>query len=148
MIKTLTSHGNSAALVIDKAILELPGISMSTPLKITTDGKSLIVMGKEGLIFLTLTEVIEIHKDQVERYGGHTGLRDYDLLCSAAAMSESSFCGNYLHIDIFEMVIKGQVLPAVLFFLRLIPFCDPSFFVRLACSRDFLEHIFRTPPVR
>lgn len=43
MIKTLTTHGNSAALVIDKAILELLGISMSTPLKITTDGKSLIV---------------------------------------------------------------------------------------------------------
>ncbi len=43
MIKTLTSHGNSAALVIDKAILELLGISMSTPLKISTDGKSLIV---------------------------------------------------------------------------------------------------------
>jgi len=31
VIKTLTSHGNSAALVIDKAILELLGISMSTP---------------------------------------------------------------------------------------------------------------------
>ncbi len=43
MIKTLTSHGNSAALIIDKAILELLDISMSTPLKITTDGKSLIV---------------------------------------------------------------------------------------------------------
>ncbi|MHB8917208.1 MAG: AbrB/MazE/SpoVT family DNA-binding domain-containing protein [Desulfocucumaceae bacterium] len=43
MIKTLTSHGNSAALVIDKAILELLGISITTPLKITTDGKSLIV---------------------------------------------------------------------------------------------------------
>lgn len=43
MIKTLTTHGNSAALIIDKAILELLGISMSTPLKITTDGKSLIV---------------------------------------------------------------------------------------------------------
>ncbi len=43
MIKNLTSHGNSAALVIDKAILELLGISMSTPLKITTDGKSLII---------------------------------------------------------------------------------------------------------
>lgn len=43
MIKNLTTHGNSAALVIDKAILELLGITMSTPLKITTDGKSLIV---------------------------------------------------------------------------------------------------------
>ncbi|MEA4924199.1 MAG: AbrB/MazE/SpoVT family DNA-binding domain-containing protein [Syntrophomonadaceae bacterium] len=43
MIKTLTSHGNSAALIIDKPILELLGITLSTPLKIITDGKSLII---------------------------------------------------------------------------------------------------------
>lgn len=43
MIKTLTVHGNSAALVIDKPILELLGISMETPLKIATDGKSLVI---------------------------------------------------------------------------------------------------------
>jgi antitoxin component of MazEF toxin-antitoxin module len=43
MIKTLTSHGNSAALIIDKPILELLGITLSTPLKIVTDGKSLII---------------------------------------------------------------------------------------------------------
>lgn len=43
MIKTLTPHGNSVALIIDKPILELLNITVSTPLKISTDGKSLII---------------------------------------------------------------------------------------------------------
>lgn len=43
MVKHLTQHGNSAALVIDKAILELLKITFETPLEFTTDGKSLIV---------------------------------------------------------------------------------------------------------
>lgn len=43
MIKKLVAHGNSAALIIDKPILELLKVDMSTSLEITTDGKSLIV---------------------------------------------------------------------------------------------------------
>ena len=43
MIKTLTKHGNSAALIIDKALLEILKIEMETPLEIVTDGESLIV---------------------------------------------------------------------------------------------------------
>ncbi|WP_061213420.1 AbrB/MazE/SpoVT family DNA-binding domain-containing protein [Syntrophomonas wolfei] len=43
MIKTLTAHGNSSALIIDKAILELLNINNTTPLKLVTDGKSLII---------------------------------------------------------------------------------------------------------
>ncbi|NLG86345.1 MAG: AbrB/MazE/SpoVT family DNA-binding domain-containing protein [Firmicutes bacterium] len=43
MIKTLVQHGNSAALIIDKPILELLGVNLETPLKITTDGKSLVI---------------------------------------------------------------------------------------------------------
>jgi len=43
MIKKLVSHGNSAALIIDKPILELLNINMETPLEISTDGKNLIV---------------------------------------------------------------------------------------------------------
>ena len=43
MVKTLTKHGNSLALVIDKPILELLNISDETPLSVTTDGKSLVV---------------------------------------------------------------------------------------------------------
>ena len=43
MIKHLTRHGNSLALVIDKALLELLDISADTPLEIRTDGQALIV---------------------------------------------------------------------------------------------------------
>jgi antitoxin component of MazEF toxin-antitoxin module len=43
MIKTLTKHGNSLALILDKPILELLNIEPETPLSVTTDGKSLIL---------------------------------------------------------------------------------------------------------
>jgi antitoxin component of MazEF toxin-antitoxin module len=43
MIKKLTQHGNSWALVIDKPILDLLKIDPSTPLEITTDGQLLMI---------------------------------------------------------------------------------------------------------
>ena len=43
MTKTLIKHGNSLALVIDKPILELLGISPDTPLELTTNGDALLV---------------------------------------------------------------------------------------------------------
>ncbi|MCH8110022.1 MAG: AbrB/MazE/SpoVT family DNA-binding domain-containing protein [Chloroflexi bacterium] len=43
MIKKLTPHGNSAALIIDKALLEILHIDMDTPLEIVTDGENLII---------------------------------------------------------------------------------------------------------
>ncbi len=43
MIKTLTRNGNSAALIIDKALLEVLHIEMDTPLEIVTDGENLII---------------------------------------------------------------------------------------------------------
>jgi len=43
MVKHLTKHGNSAALIIDKAVLELLHITMKTPLELSTDGRSLVV---------------------------------------------------------------------------------------------------------
>jgi len=43
MIKHLTSHGNSLALIIEKAILELLHITQETPLEINTDGRNLII---------------------------------------------------------------------------------------------------------
>jgi antitoxin component of MazEF toxin-antitoxin module len=44
MVKRLTKHGNSLALVIDRPILELLNITSDTPLDISTDGKQLIVV--------------------------------------------------------------------------------------------------------
>jgi antitoxin component of MazEF toxin-antitoxin module len=43
MIKRLTRHGNSSALVIDKGVLSLLEIDEDTPLEITTDGSVLII---------------------------------------------------------------------------------------------------------
>jgi antitoxin MazE len=43
MVKRLTKHGNSLALVIDRGILDLLKIDADTPLDISTDGKCLIV---------------------------------------------------------------------------------------------------------
>jgi antitoxin MazE len=43
VIKRLTKHGNSLALVIDRSVLELLDIRADTPLSLTTDGRSLVV---------------------------------------------------------------------------------------------------------
>ena len=55
------------------------------------------------ILFLTLAEAIEIHTDQIHRYGGQSGVRDLGLLESALAQPEASFAGEWLHGDIYEM---------------------------------------------
>ena len=53
--------------------------------------------------FLTLEEVLEIHDDQINRYGGASGIRDFGLLESALAQPQTIFGGSFLHTDLFEM---------------------------------------------
>ena len=43
MVKRLTKHGNSLALVIDRAVLDLLKISTETPLDVSTDGQVLVI---------------------------------------------------------------------------------------------------------
>ncbi len=54
-------------------------------------------------IFLSVAEVLEIHSQQLNAYGGIQGIRDQGLLESAVMTPQSSFGGEYLHQDIFEM---------------------------------------------
>ena len=54
-------------------------------------------------IFLSLSEVLEIHRDQIDRYGGDLGIRDLGLLQSALAMPAAGFGGRYLHTNLFDM---------------------------------------------
>jgi death-on-curing protein len=54
-------------------------------------------------LFLTLDEVLEIHEQQIELYGGSRGLRDSGGLQSAVAMPQATFGGEYLHCDLFAM---------------------------------------------
>ena len=53
--------------------------------------------------FLTLDEILAIHADQIRRYGGRPGLRDLALLQSALGTPQTTFEGEYLHTDVFEM---------------------------------------------
>jgi death on curing protein len=54
-------------------------------------------------LFLTLDEVLEIHDQQIERYGGSHGLRDQAGLESAVATPQATFGGELLHSSIPAM---------------------------------------------
>jgi death-on-curing protein len=54
-------------------------------------------------VFLSLDEVLEIHEQQIERYGGSLGLRDAAGLESAVATPQATFGGEFLHTSIPAM---------------------------------------------
>ena len=84
--------------------------------------------------FLSLDEVIELHRDQIERYGGSAGIRDVGLLQSAIAMPQAGFGGQFLHADLFEMAA------AYLFHVvQNHPFVDGNKRVGAAAAMVFLE---------
>jgi death-on-curing protein len=53
--------------------------------------------------FLELEEVLLIHTDQIERYGGRSGVRDLGLLESALAVPRAGSGGEYFHVSLHEM---------------------------------------------
>ena len=90
-------------------------------------------MNREPL-FLTLEEVLSLHADQIERYGGTLGLRDSGRLSSALAMPQASFGGKFLHATVHEMAA------AYLFHLSQDhPFVDGNKRVGLATALAFLS---------
>lgn len=57
----------------------------------------------ESIQFIELSDVMEIHVDQILLYGGTTELRDTGLLESAIEQARATFSGEYLHAFPFEM---------------------------------------------
>jgi death-on-curing protein len=53
--------------------------------------------------FLGFDEILGIHRDQIERYGGSPGIRDAALLRSALAMPRAGIAAGNLHVDLIEM---------------------------------------------
>jgi death on curing protein len=53
--------------------------------------------------FLELEDVLLIHSQQLEKYGGSLGIRDQGLLESAIAQPQAGFSGQYVHNGLFEM---------------------------------------------
>lgn len=54
-------------------------------------------------LFLSLDEVLEIHEQQIDRYGGAPGLRDAAALESSVATPQATFGGAFLHPSIPAM---------------------------------------------
>jgi antitoxin component of MazEF toxin-antitoxin module len=74
MTKKLIRHGNSAALVLDKALLDLLKVKMDTPLQVTTDGKNIIISPQteqkaEASLLESLERINQKHRAVLERLG-------------------------------------------------------------------------------
>lgn len=84
-------------------------------------------------VFLTLDEVLALHEDQIQRYGGLSGLRDERLLASALGAVEATFDGAYLNESLAEMAATYLVNV-----VRNHPFLDGNKRTALASALTFL----------
>lgn len=55
------------------------------------------------IAFLTLEDILALHDELIQRYGGSSGLRDAGLLEAALAMPQAGFGGRYFHEFPHEM---------------------------------------------
>jgi len=74
MVKKLIQHGNSAALVIDKPIMEMLNITNETTFEISTDGRNLILSpqteyNQEKDILSSLERINKKHGAVLKRLG-------------------------------------------------------------------------------
>ena len=53
-------------------------------------------------VFLTLEQVLVVHEDQIDRYGGSHGIRDLALLESALFRPQTTFAEEELYPTIFN----------------------------------------------
>ena len=123
MTKTLTRHGNSLASAIDKPILEQMGVDETTPLTLAFDGRCIIIarasstsrrsaideihhefgnalkkLESEGVMeiaFLNLEDVLALHEELIQRYGGTPGLRD--ACWKQRECPQAGFGSQYFH---------------------------------------------------
>jgi|WetSurMetagenome_2_1015567.scaffolds.fasta_scaffold226386_1 death on curing protein len=82
--------------------------------------------------FLTVSEVIEIHDQEIVSAGGLSGVRDLNALDSALGAPQASYSGQFL-MDIFEMAATYLNSIAINH-----PFVDGNKRTALASSLTFL----------
>jgi death-on-curing protein len=89
---------------------------------------------REPPVFLSVEQVLGIHRRMICEFGGRPGLRDQGLLESAVAMPAASFRRRFLHRDVPAMAAAG------LFHLcRNHPFVDGNKRTALAAAEVFLD---------
>ncbi len=57
----------------------------------------------EDIIFLSVDDVLLLHRDTIDNDGGLHGVRNHGLLDAAVAMPRQQFGGTYLHEDLAAM---------------------------------------------
>lgn len=85
-------------------------------------------------IFLTFEQVLVIHEDQIDRYGGSHGLRDLALLESAIFRPQTTFADQELYPSIFK---KAAALLHSLIFNH--PFIDGNKRTAIVATILFLD---------
>ncbi len=83
--------------------------------------------------YLSLAEVLELHRSVIDRWGGATGIRDLGALESALAQPRQSFAGQDLYPDITS---KATALCFSLILNH--PFIDGNKRIRHAAMETFL----------
>lgn len=68
MIKKLSKHGNSLAILIDKPILELLNINEHTQIHIKTDGTNIIIEPIRNTTISSDSKLQELYEDLVGKY--------------------------------------------------------------------------------
>lgn len=84
--------------------------------------------------FLTLEQVLAVHDNQIELYGGSHGIRDLTLLESAVMRPQSTFAGRDLYPSFFN---KAAVLAHSLILNH--PFVDGNKRTGVVSAITFLE---------
>jgi antitoxin component of MazEF toxin-antitoxin module len=77
MYKKISRHGNNLAIIIDKALLEMLSIDENTLLKISTDGKNIIIepvhtinndaLAKDPKLLALFNEITEQYSEDLKK---------------------------------------------------------------------------------
>lgn len=84
--------------------------------------------------FVSKSDVFNIHKRQIERFGGLDGIRDAGLLDSALAQPQATFFGELLHPTIF-----AQAAAYLYHLAKNHPFLDGNKRTAFATTITFLQ---------
>ncbi len=84
--------------------------------------------------FVTVDDVLYIHRREIERAGGDPGVRDFGLVESSTAAAQATFEGEWLHEDLFAMA--GAYVAA---FVQNHPFVDGNKRTGTAAALTFLS---------
>ncbi len=128
MLKKLVRYGNSNALVLDKAILELLNIAEGSVVKISTDGKSIILTPHQEVVDQRVNETVT-STDALHLVGIRGSIayyKDFDSATQKALEKEiSDILSNY-----FELITKVSSNPA---------FQAESAALKIACGADVVK---------